>query len=180
MAIRSEENGGFSAGNNIGIRYALKADFEYIMLLNNDTIVDREMISILKNQCSKMMVTAPKMLYYSEPQKIWYGGGEINRWTGNAKHNRMNQVDTSSEEEFVTFATGCCTMIHADTLKEVGLLDESYFMYCEDTEYCIRLLQNEVKIKYIPSARLWHKVSAATGGSDSEVVTLWFHVRFLM
>ena len=71
VVIRSEENGGFSAGNNIGIRYALRADFEYIMLLHNDTIVDREMISILKNQCSKMMVTAPKMLYYSEPQKIW-------------------------------------------------------------------------------------------------------------
>ena len=117
------------------------------------------MISILKNQCSKMMVTVPKMLYYSELQKIWYGGGEINRWTGNAKHNRMNQTDASSEEEFVTFATGCCTMIHADTLKEVGFLDESYFMYCEDTEYCIRLLQNEVKIKYIPSARLCIKLA---------------------
>lgn len=173
VVIRSEVNGGFSAGNNIGIKYALKAGFEYILLLNNDTIIDSHMVSVLRNQCDEMVVTVPKMLYYSEPEKIWYGGGEINRWTGNAKHRRMNQIDNSNEEEVVTFATGCCMMIHTDTLKKVGLLDESYFMYCEDTDFCIRLMQNNIKIKYIPSAKLWHKVSSSTGGEKSPFNTYY-------
>ena len=173
VAIRNTENRGFSAGNNIGIKYALSANFEYIMLLNNDTIIEQQMITKLKVQCEKEVVTVPKMLYYTEPEKIWYGGGEINRWTGNAKHKRMNQVNESSEEEFVTFATGCCMMFHSETLKKVGFLDESYFMYCEDIEYCIRLMKNEIKIKYIPSAKLWHKVSSSTGGERSPFNTYY-------
>lgn len=167
VTIRSEENGGFSAGNNIGIKYAIRAGFEYIMLLNNDTIIDAQMIARLQEKCEKNTVTVPQMLYYAEPDKIWYGGGEINRWTGNAKHKYMNQSNNSEKDEIVTFATGCCMMIHVETLKTVGLLDESYFMYCEDTEFCIRLAQKGIKIKYIPLAKLWHKVSKSTGGSES-------------
>lgn len=64
-------------------------------------------------------------------------------------------------------------MISSETLKKVGLLDERYFMYCEDTDFCIRLCQNKVKIKYIPSAKLWHKVSSSTGGSDSAFSTYY-------
>ena len=167
IVIRSDHNGGFSAGNNIGIKYALTENFKYIVLLNNDTIIDPQMITKLKENCAGNIVTVPKMFYYFEPNKIWYGGGHINRWTGNAKHNHMNKIDHSDEVEYVSFATGCCMMLCSETIKKVGLLDEKYFMYCEDTDLCIRLIQNNIKIKYIPSAKLWHKVSSSSGDSNS-------------
>lgn len=173
IAIRSPENGGFSEGNNIGIRYALDNGAEYITLLNNDTIIDKKMISTLKSKCQSDVVAVPQMLYYDEPNKIWYGGGRIDYWTGNAKHDCMNQVDAPMVERIVTFATGCCMMINATTLHKVGLLDESYFMYCEDTDFCIRLSLASIKIKFIPTAKLWHKVSSSTGGSDSPFSTYY-------
>lgn len=173
VAIRSPDNGGFSEGNNFGIRYALDKGAEYITLLNNDTIVDKKMISTLMSRCQSDVVTAPQMLYYDEPNKTWYGGGRIDYWTGNAKHDYMNQIDSPMTERTVTFATGCCMMIGATTLHKVGLLDESYFMYCEDTDFCIRLGQQAIKIKFVPTAKLWHKVSSSTGGSDSTFSTYY-------
>ena len=173
VAIRSLDNGGFSEGNNIGIRYALDNGAEYVVLLNNDTIVDKKMISTLMSRCQSDVMAVPQMLYYDEPNKIWYGGGRIDYWTGNAKHDCMNQIDSPMTERTVTFATGCCMMIKGTTLHKVGLLDESYFMYCEDTDFCIRLGQQAIKIKFVPTAKLWHKVSSSTGGSDSPFSTYY-------
>lgn len=166
--IRSDTNNGFSAGNNLGIRYALENGFDYILLLNNDTIIDPKMINELRNVITSDNICVPKMLYYTEPNKIWYGGGYINKKTGNAKHCGMNSRDYKSKEiKICTFASGCSMMISADIFNLVGLLDEDYFMYCEDTDFCIRLTKAGIKIKYIPEAVLWHKVGNSTTGSDS-------------
>ena len=174
IAIRSEANNGFSAGNNIGIRYALEENYEYILILNNDTIIDRNMIATLKEWCFSDAISVPKMLYYSQPDTIWYGGGEINLRTGNAKHTNMNYCDSgNNKEKKVTFASGCCMMIKADIFRKIGVFEENFFMYCEDTEFCIRLAQNEIKINYVPRAKLWHKVSRSTGGSDSPFSTYY-------
>lgn len=168
IAIRSEVNKGFSAGNNIGIEYALKAGFDYIVLLNNDTVIDSKMMKKLREQCSEDTVVVPKMFYYSEPQKIWYAGGEINQWTGNAKNSNMGEVNSDEEgQRYCSFATGCCMMIPASVFKRTGLLNEDYFMYCEDTDFSLQLKKHGIKIKYVPAAKLWHKVSASTGSSDS-------------
>lgn len=168
ITIRSEINGGFSAGNNIGIRWAIEHQYGYIMMLNNDTVVAPDMIKILKRKCNSETAVAPKMLYYSEPEMVWYGGGTMNKKTGNAEHINMNTADRHDVEPVeCSFATGCCIMLKAETIKNVGFLDESYFMYCEDTDYCIRLRNAGIKILYIPSAKLWHKISASTGGDES-------------
>lgn len=168
ITIRNEENCGFSAGNNIGIKAALEDGCKFIMLLNNDTVISPDMIELLRKECTTNTVVIPKMLYYSKPETIWYDGGEINRWTGNAKNSNMGKLDDRSNSiRYCTFATGCCMMINAAVFHNVGLLDEDYFMYCEDTDFCIRLSQASVQIKYVPAAKLWHKVSSSTGGSDS-------------
>ncbi len=168
FVIESKENLGFSGGNNLGIKFALENGFEYILLLNNDTIIDSKMIENLLKHANKTSIVAPKMYYFSEPDKIWYGGGEINRYTGNAVHITTDNDDTAAEKgRRCTFATGCCMLIHRDVFEKVGLLNESYFMYCEDTEFCLRLLKKNIRILYVPSAKLWHKVSASTGGSES-------------
>lgn len=166
--IRSELNGGFSAGNNLGIRWALEQEYEYIALLNNDTVVAPNMLELLCQYASETSVSAPKMLYYSKPETIWYGGGKINRKTGNAEHYYMNQEDPGDKTvRKCDFATGCCIMIPASVFRKVGLLDERFFMYCEDSDFCLRLKENGIGINYVPEAKLWHKVSQSTGGDES-------------
>ena len=174
ITIKSNVNGGFSAGNNIGIKYALENGADYIMLLNNDTVIAPDMISLLLRYCENNVVTVPKMLYYSAPDIIWYGGGEINRWTGNAIHLRMNETDDVPEGNYIcTFATGCCMMFKSETLKELGFLNESYFMYFEDVELCVRMECKNIRINYIPDAKLWHKVGTSSGGSCSPFSTYY-------
>lgn len=166
--IRSELNGGFSAGNNLGIRWALEQEYEYIALLNNDTVVAPNMLELLCQYVSETSVSAPKMLYYSKPETIWYGGGKINRKTGNAEHYYMNQEDPGDKTvRKCDFATGCCIMIPSSVFRKVGLLDERFFMYCEDSDFCLRLKENGIGINYVPAAKLWHKVSQSTGGDES-------------
>lgn len=168
MAIRSETNGGFSAGNNIGIQWALKQGYEYITLLNNDTVISPDMLELLRQNTSDTSVSAPKMLYFSKPDTIWYGGGKINRKTGNAEHAYMNQKDTEEDEiRKCDYATGCCIMIPTSVFKKVGLLDEKFFMYAEDSDFCLRLKENAIDINYVPKAKLWHKISQSTGGDES-------------
>ena len=75
--IRSEINGGFSFGNNLGIKWAIDNKYNYILLLNNDTVIDRDMIRILAKESSESVVTVPTMLYYSDPYRIWFGGCDI-------------------------------------------------------------------------------------------------------
>lgn len=173
--IRSEVNEGFSAGNNIGIRYALDKRYGYVLLLNNDTVVDLYLVDKLIENCSDKYVCVPKMYYYSDPGRIWYGGGIINRKSGNAEHIKMNVIDDGTDVEIIdcSFATGCCIMVKSSVFQRVGLLDEEFFMYCEDTEFCIRLALNDVGIKYVPIAKLWHRVSSSTGGADSPFSTYY-------
>lgn len=168
IIIKSEENNGFSAGNNIGIKYALENDAEYIMLLNNDTVIDETMVEQLLNNSDDFTVTVPKMYYYSQPETIWYAGGTINRKTGKTYHIGENRHDDGSfnEQKYVDFATGCCIMMSRAVIEKVGLWDESYFLYWEDVDYSFRLAEAGIKILYVPEAKLWHKVNASTGSSS--------------
>lgn len=169
IGIKNTENLGFSGANNIGIQYALKQNYEYIMLLNNDTIVDENMIDILMKECVKNTIVAPLMLYYDDPNKIWYAGGKISRVTGNNYHLEMGKYikDISLEKKECTFITGCCMFAHSSTFETIGLLNDEYFMYCEDTEFCIRATLKKCKMIFVPDAKLWHKISSSSGGSFS-------------
>jgi len=172
IIIKSEENNGFSAGNNIGIRYALEHDAEYIMLLNNDTVIDEAMIEQLLNNSDDFTVTVPKMYYYSQSETIWYAGGTINKKIGKTYHIGENKSDdgTFDEQKYVDFATGCCIMMSRAVIEKVGLWDEAFFLYWEDVDYSFRLAAAGIKILYVPEAKLWHKVNASTGSTSSLTV----------
>ena len=166
--IRSETNGGFSAGNNIGIQWALEQGYEYIALLNNDTVIAPNMLELLCQNTSDTSVSTPKMLYFSKPNIIWYGGGYFNKKTGNVGHEYLNKKDPEDMAvRECDYATGCCIMIPSSVFKKTGLLDERFFMYCEDSEFCLRLKENGIGINYVPAAKLWHKIGQSTGGAES-------------
>lgn len=172
--IENDDNLGFSCANNIGIKKALDDGCNYILMLNNDTVIENNMIEemldiSLKNHGS---VVSPKIYYYDNKHIIWSAGGNINWVKGLPIQYGIDKVDSNefSYEREVQFATGCCILIPKGVIEKIGLLSDKYFLYYEDTDYSIRMINGGVKIIYAPNAKMYHKVSASTGGSKSKLL----------
>jgi GT2 family glycosyltransferase len=163
--IALEKNFGYAGGNNIGIDYALKKhNCDFVLLLNNDTIVDEaflnEMVSASK-QNSSVGAVVPKIYYFDRPETIWYAGGRFRKICGYGTHYGVLRKDSNnfSVPKYVTFGNGCALLISRKALEKVGNLDEQFFATCEDSDYSLRLRQAGFLIAYQPRAKVWHKVS---------------------
>ena len=169
--LRAEYNNGFSAGNNIAIKEAIEKGFDYILLLNNDTVVTSDYLEklIAGFSCSRSCgVTISKINYEKDRDIIWYAGGNLNFRTSRTEHWNYNKKDAFEIKKpcKVSFATGCCMCLSKDVIKKVGLMDEDYFLYEEDADYCSRILMNGFDIYYIPDSVIYHKVSKSTGNAS--------------
>lgn len=185
--IRNEINSGFSGGNNVGIKYAIEQGSDYIVILNNDTIVDKNLVEELiktADSDTKIGIVSPKIYFakgyefhkdrYSEKEKgtvFWYAGGLMNWENATGSHRGVDEVDRGQYEEIseTDFATGCCMLIKREIFKRIGLLDEKYYLYYEDTDFCERAKKAGYKIVYSPKAILWHKNAGSAGGSGSSL-----------
>lgn len=180
--IKKDSNLGFSGGNNVGIKAALKDGAEYIILLNNDTVVDSDIFSNMVNdaQINKFDITSPKIYFYGgreyhsvpkseQGQIIWYAGGRLDLSNIIATHRGVDEFDHGQYDDAVEtdFATGCCMLIHKNVFKSIGFLDDSFLAYYEDNDYCRRAIAKGFKVGYAPSSHLWHKNAGSTGGSGS-------------
>lgn len=164
--IEANCNNGFSAGNNLGILYAPNAD--YYLLLNNDTVVKPNFLAELLSEIQKHPqcgATTPKILYYSNPDMIWYAGGSFNRKTARSEHYRFSHKNTDQKEQpqNVTFASGCCLCISRKVFETIGVLNEDFFLYEEDAEFCYRIIEAGFNIVYVPNSIIYHKISSSTG-----------------
>lgn len=165
IIIYSNINGGFSFGNNLGIKQAIKNEAKYILMLNNDTVVKEDFLNkMIDEYDDKIGICTSKIYYYDNKEILWYAGGEINKTMGNSIVYGLNEVDNGNynENKFVTFASGCCMLFSVDIIKKIGYLKEDYFLYYEDTDYCSRIIENGYKIKYCPKSVIYHKESVST------------------
>lgn len=165
--IEEAENKGFSAGNNIGIRYAITKGFDYFLMLNNDTLVEKNFLDKLLDSFKLDNVGAAigQIYYASDKRKIWYAGGGLNEKIMKPSHFRFNQIETIhiSEKKIVTFATGCCICCSREVLEKIGLWNEVFFLYEEDVELSLRIINAGFRIIYNSDAIIYHKVNASTG-----------------
>ena len=164
-------NLGFSGGNNIGIRYALEHGAEYILLLNNDAAVERGAMEALLAAAGSRTIVAPKIVFDSDSSRVWYGGGHVSRMRGGFYHETVAASVGSARD--VDFASGCCMLVPAGFFRECGLMDERFFLYCEDAELCLRAARAGSSIRYEPQAVVRHKVSASTGGERSPMAVYY-------
>jgi len=167
--IRNDSNLGFAGGNNVGIEYALKRSSDLILLLNNDTVVEKEFLSVLVKRAvadKNVGIIGNKVYYYSEPAKIWSAGGGITRLTKRTFQYGENKIDKKRfiREMEVDFLSGCCMLIKREVFERIGLLDAEYFMYYEDVDFCLRA-KKFCKVIYTPGAIIWHKVSGTSNKS---------------
>lgn len=166
--ICSEENIGFARGFNLGIRVALNHDTDSIMIVNNDTLAEEDMIKELLGEMDdeNVGVTSPLILYYSDPTRVWSSGGEINTLVL-MPIDAHHRDEVLTEPVFRTFLSGCCLLMKKALIETVGLFDEQFFLYFEDLDYCLRIMRSGWRMKIVPSARLLHKVSLSSGGERS-------------
>ncbi|MCQ2495200.1 MAG: glycosyltransferase family 2 protein [Lachnospiraceae bacterium] len=160
-------NDGFSSGNNIGIKCAMSKGCEYVLLLNNDTIVEKNFLSELVNCAESNPMTGivtGRIYCYYDKKTLWYSGGEYNR--ANGLTNQVLFDESVKGEKEVTFASGCMMLISNNCLKKIGLLGESFFLYSEDTDYCCRVNDSGMKIIWSSDSVIYHKVSASTGNNS--------------
>jgi GT2 family glycosyltransferase len=166
--IENGENLGFAAGNNVGIRAALASGARYIMLLNNDTVVEPGLVAKLVavlDQHAQAGIVGPKMLYFEPPDVIWCAGNRINWLTGKTDRCGAEVRDQGPAEPVreVDYITACAVLLRREVIEQVGLLDPRFFIYYEETDWCVRARRAGWRILYCPHARIWHKVSAAMG-----------------
>lgn len=164
--LPQEANSGFAAVNNVGMRRALADGCDWVLLLNNDTVVAPDFLETLLRETPTGAVSCPKMLFLDPPDEIWFAGGELDRATGKVKHLGGHEKDgpAFAEKKQVSFITFCCVLLPRQVVEEVGFLDETLFMYCEDVDYCIRLADAGVPMWLLPDAKIWHKAGGSAGG----------------
>jgi GT2 family glycosyltransferase len=163
--IRNEENLGFSAGNNVGIRHALQAGADLIWLLNNDTVVHPAALSRLVEAAEaapRAGILGSKVYFYSEPERVHFAGGRVKKSLGRGIHLGMDGLDDGREGPAVEsdFVTGASLAVRAEMIRQVGLLDPGFFLYLEDLDWCLRARRAGWRVLYVPSSRIWHKVNA--------------------
>ena len=166
--IENDRNYGFAEGNNIGIRYALSA-FEpaCCLLLNNDTIVApdllSELIKVAEND-DRIGILGPKIYYQDfkgRSDVIWYAGGKIRKWRRCVYRHIGKDDDDRPEYQNISevdFVSGAAMMLKRRAIDELSLLNPRYFLGAEDVEYCLKARKHGLKVVYVPSARVWHKV----------------------
>lgn len=175
VKILNDDNYGVAKGNNIGIKKSIELGCDYTLLLNNDTIVTKNFFeNLLKNKEEKVIVHP--ILYYNS-NLLWYGGGKIVKHKCNAIHLNYKKIYTNVEyRRYYDYAPTCSMLIKNEVFEKVGFMDERYFLYCDDTDFCMRLKLNGIKLYFEKTALIYHKVSLSTGGENSDK-TLYYCLR---
>lgn len=160
--IRLPENRGFAGGMNVGIKRALELTPDYILLLNNDVIVEPSFLAKLVEQAKrlpKLAAANPKTYFYNEPRKLYSTGGKVSIWRGVANQVGRGEEDRGQFDRVARrdYADGMCMLIPRTALEKVGLFDEQYFAYWEETDWCWRAREAGLRCYYVPQSRIWHK-----------------------
>ncbi len=184
--LRSESNLGFSGGNNLGIQHAIDHyDSDYYLLLNSDTVVDKNFLQALYDMakkdpkiglaCSKIYFHRGYEFFensYNEAEKhhvLWYVGGKVD-WTNLLSyHIGIDEVDRGHFDlaKETDYATGCSMLISREVIERVGRLDDHFFLYSEDVDFSLRVQEAGLKVMYCPESVVYHKIGRSTGGAGS-------------
>jgi GT2 family glycosyltransferase len=165
--LQAGENLGFSRGNNLGIRHALTRGAAFVWLLNNDTTADSSALTALVKEAetdARIGIVGSVLYFADQPERVQaWGGGTFNALLG--KTSCSMKPTAASELDFIT---GASMLVRRDFLEDVGLLDETFFFYMEDTDLCFRAKQHSWRIAVAEESVVYHKVGATINAGSRE------------
>ncbi|HEY4381134.1 MAG TPA: glycosyltransferase family 2 protein [Acidobacteriaceae bacterium] len=178
VVIENGENLGVAAGNNIGTRAAVGSGCEFVLFLNNDVVFGPDLFAQLvdglkQHSCS---MATPMMYYFDRPDVIWAAGGYFQPWFGyRCLHFGDGDLDQGQYRPArrVAYTPTCCAIVRREVFQSVGMMDERYFVYWDDTDFMLRAYRLGEQLYLLPDAKLWHKVSSLIGTSSP------FRTRFV-
>jgi GT2 family glycosyltransferase len=180
--IATGRNLGFAAGNNVGLRAGVDRDADYLLLLNNDTVVHPHLLRELVAEAERRPDAGAfcPLIYYADPaDRIWYAGARFDPRRGhNGCHTGYGERDTGQYDAVreIGRGTGAAMLVRRSALEQVGYLDGDLFLQVEDVEWSVRMRRAGWRIFFVPAAKVWHRVSSATGGEHAPA-TAYYEVR---
>jgi GT2 family glycosyltransferase len=159
--IKLTANLGYAGNNNVGIRAAIEQGFDWVLVLNEDTILGPECLEELVRvgeSDARIGVVGPMVYHYDEPTIIQSAGGQLGRYW-ESRHIAQNEPDQHQFDQphEVDWISGCAIMVRRAVIEQVGALDARFFYYYEETEWCLRVSRQGWRILHVPDAKLWHK-----------------------
>ena len=167
--ISTKMNLGVPAGYNVGFSHALKAGADYVLLLNNDTVIAPDMIEILVDrgeQDTNVGILMPKVLLYGHENKIWSVGGRYRQFPPSIILTPKDQ-SLADIPRLIEYTPGCGLLIHRRAFERVGLFDPGYLYWYDDWDFSERVRTHGLTIRYEPDAEMWHKVSKTLRGTGA-------------
>ena len=181
--IEAGANLGYSGGNNLGIRYALEAGADWVVLVNNDAAVAPDAIDGFERAIDarpRAGLLAGKVYFEDRPETIWFAGQRVRTVLGYSGRPRgYGRRDGPRYSRVIETgrAVGALMAISRNALQSAGMLDEDLFAYVEDVELALRVREAGFEVVFAPDARAWHRVSASTGGEEASTATLYYGAR---
>jgi GT2 family glycosyltransferase len=171
VLLQTGSNLGFAGANNVGLEYArARGDADYVWLLNNDTVVDPAALSALVDAAERdprIGIVGSKLLDYSVPDRIQaIGGGRLIRWQGRTQHigaGAPAALAGDAEWAGADYVTGASLLARMALVEDVGALDERYFLYSEEVDWCLRARARGWALAYAAASRVWHKEGRSIG-----------------
>jgi len=183
--IANTRNLGFTGGNNVGIRYALENGADYVWLLNNDTIVDPNALSSLVGAAENdpgIGIVGSKIYYYSEPNIISFAGANIDWAKGTSAHIGRGEVDKGQYDRVsdVARVSGCSMLVKKQVCESVGVFDETFFLFVEDVDWCVRAKLGGFRCVFVPSSKVWHKEGSSIKKTENSLYSYYNTRNFLL
>lgn len=178
------ENLGYAGGCNAGLRWAVEQRCCYGLLLNDDTVADPDLVHYLverANAAPALAIVAPMIVRLQTPDVVWSAGGLIRKpWLKADNIGDGEHVSLYATARTVEWATGCALLFPMKVFDRVGPMDERYFLYLEDVEWCLRARRRGVEVWYEPRARLSHEVSASAVKMDTRIVRYYAYRNYYL
>jgi GT2 family glycosyltransferase len=174
-------NLGYAGGNNIGIRQALELGADFVLVLNNDTTVAPDLLERLLESAQRNPdagVFSARIMYFDEPDRVWFDGARWNpsslqlEWPGqDAEEHAIGTVDHDTD-----YASGAALFFRSEVARQIGLLDEAFFLVWEEVDWCFRARKAGWRNIIVPAAKVWHKIGVSFG-SESSPLRTYFSIR---
>ena len=176
--VRHADNLGITGGNNAGIEWCLGNGCDWVLLLNNDTIVEPDFLSRLMAHAEPDCLLVPKIYFHDDRALLNNHLGTFDYRRGIHRDWFYGQPDSpaSREVRMATMANTCAMLIPQEVSARVGPMDDAYFIYCDDTDFITRAVRSGCRIKFVPDAILYHRESSSSGGTESPL-TVYYATR---